>query len=250
LEAVKRNRDKWRPLAGALKVGESPAVAPELEETSEAQRYFIKHELMISRFHGMLELACQRSNGQIKLANWLQGPKLFRSVEVPKIHYSQGSLRESDDNEILPHRPDAFFSLSLTKTGETLHFLYEAERATNTTTRVIKKLRSHFYYIAKKKHIRQDYGIGRIRAVLIETINTHWAEHLRLAATSPAISGPKPSELFWFTSSEFFAKRIDKSDAGRIRRIPYFLERPAIVFDHLWFSPLDKAGALPRSLLD
>jgi hypothetical protein len=109
-EAVKRNRDKWRPLAGALKVGESPAVAPELEETSEAQRYFIKHELMISRFHGMLELACQNSGGQIKLANWLQGPRLFRSVEVPKLQYIQGSLKESDDNEILPHRPDAFLA--------------------------------------------------------------------------------------------------------------------------------------------
>jgi len=247
--AVRRNRDKWQPLT-ATGAGERAAAAVELEETSEAQRYFIKHELMISRLHGMLELACRRSEGKAELADWLQGPRLFHSVEAPKVLNRPGRFVESGETEVLPHRPDAFFSLLRTDTGETLHFFYEAERATNTTTRVIKKLRSHFYYIAKKRQIREDYGISRIRAVLIETLNTRWAENLRTAATSPAISGQKPSELFWFTSSEFFAKRIEKTIGGRSRFIPYFLDHPEVIFSKLWFSSLDTAGVLPRSLLN
>jgi hypothetical protein len=247
-DAVKRNKDKWRPLA--VGAGERTTAAVELEETSEAQRYFLKHELMISRFHGMLELACQRSARKVRLVTWSQGPKLFHSVEAPKLQYTGATLKESDENEVLPHRPDAFFSLSLSETGDTLHFLYEAERGTNTTTRVIKKLRSHFYYITKKRQIREHYGIRRIRAVLIETLSTDWAERLRAAAKSPAISGQKPSELFWFTSSEFFAKRIETPVAtGRTRRIPYYLQHPEVIFNNLWFSPLDAVGALPRSII-
>jgi hypothetical protein len=244
-EAVLRNREKWRPLA-APEVGKRATASIELEETSEAQRYFIKHELMISRFHGMLELACRDSQGKVQLTNWLQGPKLFRSVEVPKLETGRIG---SEETEVLPHRPDAFFSLLLRDTGETLHFLYEAERATNATTRVIKKLRSHFHYIAKSKRVREDYGIRRIRAVLIETLNTHWAEHLRSAAMHPAVSGPKPSELFWFTSSEFFAKRVESRAGGRLRRVPYYLENPKIIFEGLWFTPLDRVGDRPRSII-
>jgi len=249
-EAVKRNREKWRPLAGASEVGEGATAAHDLEETGEGQRYFVKHELMISRFHGMLDLACRNSGGRIELRSWLQGPKLFRSVETPRLRDTGLLPIDSDETEVLPHRPDAFFSLFCPATGETLNFLYEAERGTNTTTRVIKKLRSHFYYVAKTKQIREDYGIQRIRAVLIETLNTNWAEQLRSAARHPAISGPKPSELFWFTSSEFFAKRIEKFVGGQVKRIPYFLEHPDVIFNNLWFTAIDRVGDRPRSILD
>jgi hypothetical protein len=83
--------------------------------------------------------------------------------------------------------------------------------------------------------------------VLIETLDTKWAEVLRQAARHPAVSGPKATALFWFTSSEFFAKRIKREQK---RQVPYFLENPLVIFNKLWLTPLSEVGDSPHSLLD
>jgi hypothetical protein len=65
IEAVKRNREKWTPPLdnGATGLGEWEAGQGEV---SEGQRYFLRHELMISRFHGAVELACRASAGHVE----------------------------------------------------------------------------------------------------------------------------------------------------------------------------------------
>src|SRR6185503_9405289 len=118
-----------------------------------------------------------------------------------------GQWIESDDVEQIPHRPDAFFSLKRSDESEARHYLYEADRKTSSSTRLIKKLRGHFLFAVRYKRQLEAYGIKRIRAVLVETLDTQWAEVLRQAASHPVVSGHKASGLFWFTSSEFFAKR-------------------------------------------
>jgi len=252
--AVRRNRQKWTPLldpatdeAHSLELSEA---APAAEDASEGQRLFLKHELMISRFHGMLELATRASGGQVKLTAWFQGPILHRYVEAPKIVLRSNDWHEQDGTEKIPHRPDALFTLQRRDNPEPLHFFYEADRKTTNTRRMIKKLRGHFHYIAKARRQQEDYGILRIRAVLTETLDTRWAEALRTAAQHPVVSGPKPSALFWFTASEFFTKRIPKPEGKRMRQVPYYLEHPDCIFRPLWFTPVDVAGAAPRSLLD
>jgi len=198
---------------------------------------------MISRFHGMLELAVRASGGQVSLLAWHQGPILHRSIEAPKMVCRDGQWYNQEGNERIPHRPDALLTLHVARHEEPRHFFYEADRKTTNTTRMIKKLRGHFHYIAKARQHREDDGIQRVRAVLTETLDTRWAEALRIAAGHPVVSGPKAAELFWFTASEVFMKR-------RAPERQHYLDNPDVIFRPLRFTAADATGATPRSLLD
>ncbi len=255
VETVRHNREKWTPV-----FGEDAAANSEIgewgagpNEVSEGQRYFLRHELMISRFHAALELACKASRGRVALLDWRQGPALWNRVEAPRIAHEGGKWTETDNTEHIAHRPDALFSLKRSDELEPRYYFYEADRKTSNSTRLVKKLRGHFFFVVRYKRQLEAYGIKRIRAVLIETLDTKWAEVLRQVARHPVVSGHKASELFWFTSSEFFAKRIAKQVGGRTKRttrLPYFLENPLVIFNKLWLTPLSELGDAPHSLID
>ena len=203
----------------------------------------LQHEVMISRFHAMLELACRKSAGEVELADFRQGSQLWNRVEVSKLHYDDsGNWRELDQTEMLPHRPDAYFVLRFKNApqGQQLaNFFYEADRKHTSIKKHNKKLRAHFHYIVKQRQHEEDYGIKRVRAVLIETIDDDWADTLRSAAAHPVVSGSKSSPLFWFTTSRLFTKQIEIEDNGRKRQVPYYLLRPEIVLKKVWASPVD-----------
>ena len=179
----------------------------------------------------------------MSLLAWHQGPILHRSIEAPKMVCRDGQWYNQEGNERIPHRPDALLTLHVARHEEPRHFFYEADRKTTNTTRMIKKLRGHFHYIAKARQHREDDGIQRVRAVLTETLDTRWAEALRIAAGHPVVSGPKAAELFWFTASEVFMKR-------RAPERQHYLDNPDVIFRPLRFTAADATGATPRSLLD
>jgi len=52
---------------------------------------YIRHELMILRFHALLELACRKFAGKVALVQWTQGPELWNRVAAP-------SVREEDSS--------------------------------------------------------------------------------------------------------------------------------------------------------
>jgi hypothetical protein len=160
----------------------------------------LQHEVMINRFHAMLELACRQAKGKVELADFQQGSQLWNRVEVSKIHYNEaGNWRELDQTEMLPHRPDAFFTLQFPNEPEgrqKANFFYEADRKHTSIKKHNRKLRAHFHYIVKQRLHEKEYGIKRVRAVLIETIDDDWADTLRSAAAHPVVSGNKPSPLF------------------------------------------------------
>lgn len=231
------------------------------KEASEGHRQFVRHELMISRLRAMLELACEASAGEVILHDFRQGAELNQYVAAPQLQTRievtkrerQKVLVESGEWENIPHRPDAFFTLHFPRRPEGKqheHFFYEADRKTMDTTRIKRKLRGHFYFIVKKHLHQVHYKVPSIRAVLIETLDQSWAETLRQAAADPVVSGPKPSNLFWITPSEFFTQPITKEERGKTKTIPYHLEHPEVIFSRLWFSPNDRAGDSPRSILD
>jgi hypothetical protein len=226
-EEVSRNREK----------AYCDVNSPKRAEEMQGRLLFLKHEVMISRFHAMLELACSQSNGRVELT-FEQGPSLWNKVEVPKLIYRDGRWQQLDESERLPHRPDAFFTLSFPKDKDRdpLHFFYEADRHRTNTNKYNKKLRAHFHFAVKqKKRLKEIYGLDRIRAVLTETIDDEWAERLRQAANHITVSGPKPSPLFWFTTSRLFTEEVQRGQ----RLIPAHLERPDIVFRRIWASPVD-----------
>lgn len=230
-DEVKRNREK----------SYCDVNNPKRVEEMQGRLLFLKHEVMISRFHAMLELACSASNGQVELAEFQQGPGLWNQVEVPKIVYRDGEWRELEEAEELPHRPDAFFTLNLPDRNDSsgeAHFFYEADRHRTNAHKYNKKLRAHFHFVVKQKRHLDLYGINRIRAVLTETVDDDWAEYLRQAANQVVVSGNKPSPLFWFTTSRLFTGEGTQ---------PTYLARPDIIFARIWASPVDDTL---HSLLD
>jgi hypothetical protein len=229
-EDVRRNKDK----------AYCDVNNPKRIEEMQGKLLFLKHEAMISRFHAMLELACSRSNRRVELSDFQQGPALWQKVEVPKISIKDGEWREKDQTESLPHRPDAFFTLSFAEDGrEPLHFFYEADRHRTNAHKYNKKLRAYFHFIVKQRQHQRIYGIDRIRAVLTETIDDEWAERLRRAAGSVTVSGSKPSPLFWFTTSRLFTEAIASDDSRPGRTLPTHLHRPDIVLRKIWASPVN-----------
>lgn len=213
---------------------------PKRTEEMQGRLLFLKHEVMISRFHGMLELACATSSGSIQLTNFEQGPRLWNKVEVPKLAFRNGAWVELEDTEHLPHRPDAFFTLSFPNSGrEDLHFFYEADRHRTDTNKYNKKLRAHFHFVVKQKQHREFYDIQRVRAVLTETLDDEWAERLRRASRHVTVSGTKPSPLFWFTTSRLFTEEAMVQVNGRARALPMHLRHPEAVIRKIWASPVD-----------
>jgi hypothetical protein len=192
----------------------------------------LHHELMISRFRFMLEKACAKSEGKIELLGFYQGSALWNEVEVQKVFFDrEGKLRGGDETEMLPHRPDAFFALFFPdRTGEeqAQYFFYEADRKTTSIKKFNRKLRAHFHYIVKQKKHINDYGIKRIRAVLVESIEDHWTNQLRLSARHPVVAGRKPSPLFWFTTSDLiFEQKTTTRIKGVEKEIPIYLAIPS-----------------------
>jgi hypothetical protein len=202
----------------------------------------LHHEIMISRFHFMLEKACAKTNGKVQLLGFYQGSQLWNTVEAPKVYFdANGNWRETDETEKLPHRPDAFFALYFPdREGEkTDYYFYEADRKTTSVKKHNRKLRAHFHYIVKQKKQVEDYGVKRVKGVLIESIESHWADYLRRSARHPVVSGFKASPLFSFTTSEVFEAPIAVKIKGREKSIPKYLEEPELVFHKIWASPLD-----------
>jgi len=230
-------------------------------EASEGHHLFVRHELMISRLRAMLELACSASGDEVILADFKQGPDLHSTVRTPGLGYKSEVIRgqrrkmlyETGQPESIPHRPDAFFTLQFPSRADNQQqssFYYEADRKTTDTTRMIKKFRGHFHSIVKRKNHQARLQAPSIRAVLIETLDTDWAETLRQAAAHPAVSGPKASNLFWFTSSQYFTEQITAQQGGKPKQIPYYYQHPDVILSKLWFSPNDREGDRPRSILD
>jgi hypothetical protein len=151
---------------------------------------FLKHELMISRFRTELELECRQSGGRTKLEKWTQGSSIWSSVDA-------------EPKRKLPHRPDAFFALRFPNAPEgqqRSNFFYEADRQTSNLSRFKQKLEAYLAFLIQGKH--KQYGIQKMRAVLVHTLKKDWADQLKGIAAQLAASQPLAAHLFWFTSIE------------------------------------------------
>lgn len=225
---------------------------------NEGKLLFLRHETMISRFHVALELACRATNGKVILKTWKQGAELNNYVFAPAYKLTNKSRNgktvtqleeDEEEQERIPHRPDAFFTLAFPKKAYTADasFLYEAERQTNSAPTLNKKLRGHWYAIARQKlHKQEPYNVPSIRAVLIEATTYHWANHLYREAHSKVVS-PNQSKLFWFTCLEQLTKP-EKVYRGTAQSKEYpYLESPLKFFDRFWVA---LGQEQPFSLLD
>ena len=112
-------------------------------------------------------------------------------------------------------------------------------------------MHGHFKFLVKeRKHLEayKQWGVKRIRAVLIETLDTGSADRLRNASMDASVSGrarggggrlvPEPSALFWFTSSTFLTKPVEMkrkvNGEEKTYTVPTYLTRPKIIFSNIW----------------
>ncbi len=166
---------------------------------------FLKHELLITRFHALLELACRPQDSDWRLGAWLQGPPSWKVLT--------GKAKEA---AVVRLRPDAFFSLqNAGASGGKVsnHFFYEADRGTATN---VERMRQKFetYCEFFNRDGLPEYGISRVRAVVMETNTVDRAERLCTLAADVASGMP----LFWFTCSQAVEKAVPypQSLLGRI----------------------------------
>lgn len=104
-----------------------------------------------------------------------------------------------------------------------------------------RKFRAHFQFIVKQKKHAEAYGVNRIRAVLVESIEDHWTRNLRNCARYPIVSGKRPSPLFWFTTSDLvFERTVKKKIKSVERNVPVYLEKPELVFAKIWATAADE----------
>jgi hypothetical protein len=199
---------------------------------------------MISRMHFMLEMACRRSSGFVKLDAWSQGgPLAGNKVQVPKIKSSrQGNdylWEDSDETERLPVELDALFTLGFAdnkQVARQAHFFYEADRGTMNTTDMLKKFRAYYHFIKKYQRHREAFGIHPIRAVLVETTNETRARRLMELVHHPLLCGrEKRAGLFWFTISSLFTELAQGTT--RERALPQHLASPEALFGPIWALP-------------
>ncbi len=199
---------------------------------------FLRHSLMISRLHIMLELACRDSGGKVTLASWQQGASLSgHKVEVPKVkaskHTGQAFWQQTGGLQRLPVEPDALFSLTFFGRPAPAHFFYEADRGTMTMTDMMRKMRAYYQFIKKRQQHRQAFGIHPIRAVLFEAPDEARAKKLMHLVSHPLVAGPdKRAGLFWFTISPLFDDTPSTS-----QKMPAYIGRPSVVLEPIWALP-------------
>lgn len=203
---------------------------------------FLKHSLMLSRLHFLLEMACCLSAGAVSLEAWCQGGQLAgHKVEVPKVKSSRGAneyfWEEADETERLPVEPDAMFTLRFAARppeSQLAHFFYEADRGSMVMTDMLKKFRGYYHFVKKQQLHKEAFGIHPVRAVLVETTDEARGKRLMELATHPLVCGQaKRSGLFWFSISPLFTDAAPDS----VRPIARYLSEPQIIFQRIWALP-------------
>jgi len=202
---------------------------------------FLRHSLMISRMHFMMEMASRKASSKVEVADWRQGGELRgHKAEMPemtsrRIEGSNDYVWEEHDNRMqkLPVEPDALFSLRFAD-GRVSHFCYEADRGTMPMADMLKKLRAYYHFIKRQQH-REAFGVHPMRAVLIETTDEPRARKLMELAELPAVLGRgKRSSLFWFVISPLFTAA---NPMGNGHQLSTYLSKPDIILDRLWALP-------------
>lgn len=167
----------------------------------EAGYPYIEHTLMVSSFRVTLTLAL-RSLKNTNLITWRQGPTI--KATVPPIARRVAIV------------PDGFFTLE--HRGNLFHWFLEADRSTMTAKRMLRKMRTYWYWWKEDGH-RQELGIPRFR-VLILTISEARKENLRKLARD-VDEQKRGSPMFLFGCQNSFA-----------------IESPDAILEEMWQTPV------------
>jgi len=148
--------------------------------------WFLEHQVMVSNFRCVLELALRDTPG-VELLSWDQGQETWLRVPIP-----------GDRTRFLRVAPDARFSIR--EAGQVRHFFLEMDRSTEEQARLLRKFEAYWWYL-QSPHFHEAHTDNRRVNVLFVT-----SGHQRMLNMMNTLqSMPKPNRadhggrgIFWF----------------------------------------------------
>lgn len=213
---------------------------------------FIRHALEVARFRVILELACARSAGRIRLVFWAQGGIMQDWV-----------TGEDDSGEEVRYSvcPDAFFGLEVAGKGKA-HYFLELDRGTMTIVSkqggrdIRQKVFGYAAYRKARRHserfryrVLPDGTVVGLDIMPLKGADTAWKEpaaepikSFRVLFVAPGKTAERLSPqgrianiIGAFPS---FGKRFSTSTLFWFAPLEAFdIEEPETIFDRVWLTP-------------
>ena len=236
--------------AVAAQEGVTIAQVGEIVEANRVKAPFIQHALAVARFRVALELACQASDGRVRLLFWEQGNILQDWV--------WGEDWEGEERKFSVY-PDAFFGIEVEGKGRA-HYFLEMDRgtmpivATGERSDIRKKIIGYWHYRRAHRHSQRyryrtlpDGAVVGVEALESESryarqIGEPDIKSFRVLFVAPGVTDTDgsvrgrianvisafpsfgkqyaTSTLFWFAPPESFD-----------------LRRPETAFEQVWLTP-------------
>ena len=123
-------------------IGISPQEVRNIVLSNKVKSPFLRHALEIANFRVTLELACEETDGKVKILFWEQGQKLQDWIS---------GKNEKNREERFSVFPDAFFGVEVAGKGKA-HYFIEVDRGTmpiiasKNRSDIRKKIFGYYYY--------------------------------------------------------------------------------------------------------
>jgi hypothetical protein len=154
--------------------GLEPELVRWKKDYTRRTEWFLEHQLMISNFRCVLELALRETPG-VELVNWAQGQETWLRATIP------GNPRRT-----VRVSPDARFTLR--EAGQERHFFLEMDRSTEEHRRLVQKYVGYWWYF-QSPAFQEAHAASRRMSVLFVT--TGYQRMLNMMETLRCM--PKPN---------------------------------------------------------
>jgi hypothetical protein len=151
------------------------AAEPELvrwrKEYTRRTEWFLEHQLMISNFRCVLELAL-RETPDVELVHWDQGQDTWLRVPIP-----------GERTRFLRVAPDARFSLH--EAGQVRHFFLEMDRSTEEHSRLLRKFEGYWWYLQSPAYQHAYENHRRVNVLFVTTGRQRMFEMMKTLQSMP-----------------------------------------------------------------
>lgn len=220
------------PLAQAL--GTTPDAIRQVVEANRVKTPFLRHALDTARFRVLVELACRKSKGNVRLLFWEQGLHLRDAVT---------GQNEYGYDERFAVYPDAFFALEIEGKG-IANYALEVDRGTEPITStsptrpdIRKKLIGYRYY-RRQKQFQRRYSYQTLPTGEVTGIRIH-ADGVDISQVPPDNLIPGFTVLFLTTGNAVPEHPTRGRIANILSAMPSFGPdfKPTTLY---WFAPISE----------